>query len=214
MLTSCLCFNRGCAETSCRIGHKIIITGWFVLCGNTNLTLSSSLAKMGLKLKDLPVRLLSRLTSLERWDLSGNGLQEFPKNLELPALRYLDLSDNQMENVTTLESLSNLEEIKMEDNFYITVRTRLCCKQLVYDSAALQCKHKKLNMQIRRVLPIEDFTSSALQVLVFDSLSIFGPLFVESHIVTVWVSPYIWKTCRLFAQDTSRCKWVSIVSKW
>ncbi|XP_028277312.1 leucine-rich repeat and WD repeat-containing protein 1 [Parambassis ranga] len=80
-----------------------------------------NLSKMGLKLQDLPVQLLSRLKSLERWDLSGNGLQEFPKNLELPALRYLDLSDNQMENVTTLESLSNLEEIKMEDNFYITV---------------------------------------------------------------------------------------------
>lgn len=73
----------------------------------------------------MPVRLLSRLQSLERWDLSGNRLQELPKNLELPALRYLDLSDNQMEDVTTLESLRNLEELKMEDNLYITVRTGL-----------------------------------------------------------------------------------------
>uniref|UniRef100_A0A8D3B230 Leucine-rich repeat and WD repeat-containing protein 1 n=1 Tax=Scophthalmus maximus TaxID=52904 RepID=A0A8D3B230_SCOMX len=70
---------------------------------------------------DLPVGLLSCLRSLERWDLSGNLLQEFPKNLELPALRHLDLSDNQMEDVTTLESLSGLEELKMEDNLYITV---------------------------------------------------------------------------------------------
>ncbi|XP_041808402.1 leucine-rich repeat and WD repeat-containing protein 1 [Chelmon rostratus] len=80
-----------------------------------------NLSRLGLKLQDLPVRLLSRLRSLERWDLSGNRLQELPKNLELPALRYLDLSDNQMEDVTTLESLSCLEELKMEDNLYITV---------------------------------------------------------------------------------------------
>ncbi|XP_039634248.1 leucine-rich repeat and WD repeat-containing protein 1 isoform X2 [Perca fluviatilis] len=80
-----------------------------------------NLSRLGLKSQDLPVRLLSRLQYLERWDLSGNRLQELPKNLELPALRYLDLSDNQLEDVTTLESLSNLEELKMEDNLYITV---------------------------------------------------------------------------------------------
>ncbi|XP_040005473.1 leucine-rich repeat and WD repeat-containing protein 1 [Xiphias gladius] len=80
-----------------------------------------NLSKLGLKLQDLPVRLLSCLQSLERWDLSGNRLQEMPRNLRLPSLRYLDLSDNQMEDVTTLESLSSLEELKMEDNLYITV---------------------------------------------------------------------------------------------
>lgn len=84
---------------------------------------SFSLSRLGLLLQDLPVKLLSRLLSLERWDLSGNRLQEFPKNLKLPALHYLDLSDNQIEDVTTLESLSNLEELKLEDNMYITVRT-------------------------------------------------------------------------------------------
>lgn len=94
-----------------------------VLCGNTDLFLFFSLSRLGLKLQDLPVELLSRLQSLERWDLSGNRLQEFPKNLNLPALHYLDLSDNQMEDVTALESLSNLEEVKMEDNLYITVST-------------------------------------------------------------------------------------------
>ncbi|XP_070839492.1 leucine-rich repeat and WD repeat-containing protein 1 [Chaetodon trifascialis] len=80
-----------------------------------------NLSKLGLTPQDLPVWLLSRLQSLERWDLSGNRLHELPKNLELPALRCLDLSDNQMEDVTTLESLSGLEELKMEDNLYITV---------------------------------------------------------------------------------------------
>ncbi|XP_070773998.1 leucine-rich repeat and WD repeat-containing protein 1 [Enoplosus armatus] len=80
-----------------------------------------NLSKLALKHQDLPVRLLSCLQSLERWDLSGNRLQEFPKNLEMPALRCLDLSNNQMEDVTTLESLGSLEELKMEDNLYITV---------------------------------------------------------------------------------------------
>ncbi|KAG7217053.1 hypothetical protein INR49_027592 [Caranx melampygus] len=80
-----------------------------------------NLSKMGLKVQDLPARLLSRLQSLEHWDLSGNRLQELPKNLELPALHHLDLSDNQIEDVTTLESLSSLEELKMENNLYITV---------------------------------------------------------------------------------------------
>lgn len=77
---------------------------------------------MGLKLQDLPVKLLSRLSSLESLDLSRNRLHEFPRNLELPALRCLDLSDNQMEDVTTLEALSGVEELKIEDNLYITVR--------------------------------------------------------------------------------------------
>lgn len=81
---------------------------------------------MRLKLQDLPVKLLSRLQSLEKLDLSGNMLQEFPKNLELPALRFLDLSDNQIEDVITLDSLSNVEELRMDGNLYITVSTSLC----------------------------------------------------------------------------------------
>ncbi|XP_029375327.1 leucine-rich repeat and WD repeat-containing protein 1 [Echeneis naucrates] len=80
-----------------------------------------NLSKMALKVQDLPVKLLSGLHSLQWLDLSGNRLHEFPKNLKLPALRYLDLSDNQMEDVTALESLSSLEELKMEANLYITV---------------------------------------------------------------------------------------------
>ncbi|XP_074527578.1 leucine-rich repeat and WD repeat-containing protein 1 [Halichoeres trimaculatus] len=80
-----------------------------------------NLSKLALKHQDLPVKLLSSLKSLERLDLSGNRLQELPKNLKLPSLRFLDLSDNQMEDVTTLESLRGIEELKMEDNLYITV---------------------------------------------------------------------------------------------
>ncbi|KAM9332813.1 leucine-rich repeat and WD repeat-containing protein 1 [Pholidichthys leucotaenia] len=80
-----------------------------------------SLFNMGLKPQDLPIKLLSRLRSLERLNLSANRLHQFPRNLELPALRYLDLSDNQFDDVTTLESLSSLEELKLEDNLYITV---------------------------------------------------------------------------------------------
>ncbi|XP_068187134.1 leucine-rich repeat and WD repeat-containing protein 1 isoform X2 [Antennarius striatus] len=80
-----------------------------------------NLSKLGLKLQDLPVKLLSRLQSLERLDLSGNCLQDLPKAMVMPALGFLDLSDNQMEDVTTLESLCSLEELKMENNPYITV---------------------------------------------------------------------------------------------
>lgn len=68
------------------------------------------------------MNLLSRLVSLERLNLSGNRLQEFPRDLKLPLLSFLDMSDNQMEDVTTLEALTSLEELKMENNLYVTVR--------------------------------------------------------------------------------------------
>uniref|UniRef100_A0A674N4T4 Leucine-rich repeat and WD repeat-containing protein 1 n=1 Tax=Takifugu rubripes TaxID=31033 RepID=A0A674N4T4_TAKRU len=82
---------------------------------------SLNLSGLNLKLQDLPICLLSRLRSLERWDLSRNQLQELPQNLDLPALQFLDLSDNQLEDITSLESLQHLEELKMEDNLYITI---------------------------------------------------------------------------------------------
>lgn len=72
--------------------------------------------------QDLPVKLLSRLVSLERLNLSGNRLQEFPRDLKLPLLSFLDMSDNQMEDITTLEALTSVEELKMENNLYVTVR--------------------------------------------------------------------------------------------
>lgn len=86
-----------------------------------------SLSGLNLKLQDLPISLLSRLQSLESWDLSRNQLQELPQNLDLPALQFLDLSDNQLEDITSLESLQHLEELKMEDNLYITVRSSSIC---------------------------------------------------------------------------------------
>ncbi|XP_054902679.1 leucine-rich repeat and WD repeat-containing protein 1 isoform X2 [Poeciliopsis prolifica] len=104
-----------------KITEKLLLEKGSPKTNNLEQIKTLNLSKMALELEDLPVKLLSRLRSLERWDLSGNMLQEFPKCLELPALRYLDLSDNQMEDVTTLKSLTALEELKMDGNLYITV---------------------------------------------------------------------------------------------
>jgi len=81
-----------------------------------------SLSRMGLKSKDLSVPLLSKLCSLEQLDLSGNMLQEIPKGLCLPSLKILNCSNNDMEDVTSLEALRNIEELRLEDNLYLTVR--------------------------------------------------------------------------------------------
>ncbi|KAM8899597.1 leucine-rich repeat and WD repeat-containing protein 1 [Spinachia spinachia] len=104
-----------------KITEQLLLEKGSPKCNKLEQIKTLNLSGLGLKPQDLPVRLLSRLRSLERWDLSGNSLQAFPKSLELPALCYLDLSDNQMEDVTTLETLSSLQELKMEDNLYITV---------------------------------------------------------------------------------------------
>uniref|UniRef100_A0A8C8IKZ2 Leucine-rich repeat and WD repeat-containing protein 1 n=1 Tax=Oncorhynchus tshawytscha TaxID=74940 RepID=A0A8C8IKZ2_ONCTS len=77
--------------------------------------------KAGSSSSDLPVPLLSRLRCLEQLDLSGNRLQEMPSGLVLPSLRSLDLTNNEMEDVTTLDTLTTLEDLRMEDNLYITV---------------------------------------------------------------------------------------------
>ncbi|XP_039474538.1 leucine-rich repeat and WD repeat-containing protein 1 [Oreochromis aureus] len=104
-----------------KITEKVLLKKASPKANKLEQIMTLNLSKMRLKLQDLPVKLLSRLQSLEKLDLSGNMLQEFPKNLELPALRFLDLSDNQIEDVTTLDSLSNVEELRMDDNLYITV---------------------------------------------------------------------------------------------
>ncbi|KAG7483785.1 hypothetical protein MATL_G00042080 [Megalops atlanticus] len=80
-----------------------------------------NLSHMGLSNKDLPVSLLSRLCSLEELDLSGNRLQQLPSGLCLPSLRILNCSDNEMEDVTSLESLSALEDLRLDNNIYLTV---------------------------------------------------------------------------------------------
>ncbi|RXN22590.1 leucine-rich repeat and WD repeat-containing 1 [Labeo rohita] len=82
---------------------------------------SLNFSRMGLKSKDLSVPLLSKLCSLEQLDLSGNMLQEIPKGLCLPCLKILNCSNNEMEDVESLEALGNIEELRLEDNFYLTV---------------------------------------------------------------------------------------------
>ncbi|XP_076130420.1 leucine-rich repeat and WD repeat-containing protein 1 [Alosa pseudoharengus] len=80
-----------------------------------------NLSRLGLKDKDLPVHLLSRLTSLEKLDLSGNMLLGMPAGLSLPSLRVLDCSNNDMEDIASLQSLTALEELSLEDNLYLTL---------------------------------------------------------------------------------------------
>lgn len=77
---------------------------------------------MGLKHQDLPVTLFNKLTGLEVLDLSGNMLQKLPAGLSLPRLRVLNLSGNDLEDVQSLDDLKNLEELRLEDNLYLTVR--------------------------------------------------------------------------------------------
>uniref|UniRef100_A0A673VZS0 Leucine-rich repeat and WD repeat-containing protein 1 n=1 Tax=Salmo trutta TaxID=8032 RepID=A0A673VZS0_SALTR len=109
---------------------------------NTNLeqVKALNLSKLGLKSSDLPVPLLSRLHCLEQLDLSGNKLQEMPSGLFLPSLRSLDLTNNEMEDVTTLDTLTTLEDLRMEDNLYITVRIH-CSVCFSINSAFSHCSH-------------------------------------------------------------------------
>ncbi|XP_066551331.1 leucine-rich repeat and WD repeat-containing protein 1 isoform X2 [Amia ocellicauda] len=80
-----------------------------------------NLSKMGLCCADLPVALLSRLRGLTRLNLSGNRLRELPSGLQLPGLRVLDCSHNDLEDVSSLEPLSSLEQLQLDGNLYITV---------------------------------------------------------------------------------------------
>ncbi|XP_043096474.1 leucine-rich repeat and WD repeat-containing protein 1 [Puntigrus tetrazona] len=80
-----------------------------------------NLSRMGLKSEDLPVPLLSKLCSLEQLDLSGNLLQEIPRGLSLPSLKILNCSNNDMEDVVSVEALRSIEELRLEDNLYLTV---------------------------------------------------------------------------------------------
>ncbi|XP_018597602.1 leucine-rich repeat and WD repeat-containing protein 1 [Scleropages formosus] len=89
-----------------------------------------NLSGLGLNCKDLPVPLLSRLRNLEQLNLSGNRLQELPRGLSLPSLRMLDCSNNNMEDVTSLESLHALEELRLQDNVYLTASDN--CKVMFF----------------------------------------------------------------------------------
>lgn len=85
---------------------------------------------MALKDHDLSVALLNKLSALEELDLSRNLLQNLPAGLCLPRLRLLNFSNNNMEEVTSLEVLTGLEELRLEDNFYLTVRPILVASTL------------------------------------------------------------------------------------
>ncbi|KAJ8342923.1 hypothetical protein SKAU_G00328510 [Synaphobranchus kaupii] len=80
-----------------------------------------NLSSLGLNSLDLPVALLSRLSGLEELDLTGNHFQELPQGLSLPSLRVLNCSNNDMEDVTSLAPLTALEELRLDDNIYLTV---------------------------------------------------------------------------------------------
>lgn len=82
---------------------------------------SLNLSRMGLKNQDLSVALLNKLAALEELDLSGNMLQKLPAGLFLPHLRLLNFSSNDMEDVTSLETLTGLQELRLDDNLYLTV---------------------------------------------------------------------------------------------
>lgn len=84
--------------------------------------LLSSLSRMGLKNRDLSVALLNKLSALEELDLSGNALQNLPSGLSLPRLRLLNFSNNDLEDVTPLKALTGLEDLRLDDNLYLTVR--------------------------------------------------------------------------------------------
>ncbi|XP_072550096.1 leucine-rich repeat and WD repeat-containing protein 1 [Salminus brasiliensis] len=104
-----------------KITEKILLEKGLPKTAQLDQIKSLNLSRMGLKSQDLPIPLLSKLSSLEQLDLSGNMLQELPRGLSLPCLKLLDCSNNDMEDVTTLEILTNLEELRLEDNLYLTV---------------------------------------------------------------------------------------------
>ncbi|XP_041096815.1 leucine-rich repeat and WD repeat-containing protein 1 [Polyodon spathula] len=82
---------------------------------------SLNLSDLSLENTDLDSTLLRRLTSLEELDVSGNLLTELPARLPLPALRRLNCTNNQLEEVTSLKQFRMLEELSIEDNLYMTI---------------------------------------------------------------------------------------------
>lgn len=104
-----------------KINETLLLERCTPKTNNLELIKTLNLSKLGFKSQDLPVPLLSRLKCLEQLDLSGNCLQELPAGLCLPSLRSLDLTNNEMEDIATLETLTNLEELKIEENVYITI---------------------------------------------------------------------------------------------
>ncbi|XP_073421729.1 leucine-rich repeat and WD repeat-containing protein 1 isoform X1 [Dendrobates tinctorius] len=88
-----------------------------------------NLSKMQLETKDLDSQLFSQMRNLELLDLSQNNLCDLPGKLNLPKLKVLNFSDNQVEDVTILQQFPSLEEVMYEENLYLTVSDnyKVCC---------------------------------------------------------------------------------------
>ncbi|XP_068126366.1 leucine-rich repeat and WD repeat-containing protein 1 isoform X2 [Hyperolius riggenbachi] len=84
---------------------------------------------MQLETKDIDPVLFSKMVNLEEVDLSGNSLSEIPEKINLPKLKVLNVSDNQIEDVTSLRQFPSLEEVLYEENLYLTVSDnyKVCC---------------------------------------------------------------------------------------
>ncbi|XP_030041722.1 leucine-rich repeat and WD repeat-containing protein 1 [Microcaecilia unicolor] len=80
-----------------------------------------NLSKLHLKSQDLDQELFGQLENLEELDLSDNLINKVPDGLKLPCLRVLNCSNNQLEDVTSLQQFSHLEQLFFEDNLYVTV---------------------------------------------------------------------------------------------
>ncbi|XP_064425107.1 leucine-rich repeat and WD repeat-containing protein 1 isoform X2 [Latimeria chalumnae] len=80
-----------------------------------------NLSKLQLEIKDLDSVLFSQMEKLEELDLSHNRLTVVQKDLGLQNLRVLNLSWNQLEDVSTLKQFQQLTELNYENNLYLTI---------------------------------------------------------------------------------------------
>ncbi|XP_066516628.1 leucine-rich repeat and WD repeat-containing protein 1 [Hoplias malabaricus] len=160
---------------------------------------SLNLSRLGLKSSDLSVSLLSKLSRLEQLDLSGNMLQKLPKKLSLPCLKILDLSNNDLEDVTSLETLSSLEELRLEDNLYLTVNdehklTFLLPNLRMYNgkdisSTAYHIRHVSSEILKKRVIGVWEKDFSLPDPLTAQSLDVVKKKFINAACLQVKYGP-------------------------
>uniref|UniRef100_A0A673GQT8 Leucine-rich repeat and WD repeat-containing protein 1-like n=1 Tax=Sinocyclocheilus rhinocerous TaxID=307959 RepID=A0A673GQT8_9TELE len=158
-----------------------------------------NLSRMGLKGEDLPVPLLSKLCSLEQLDLSGNMLQEIPKGLCLPSLKILNCSNNDMEDVVSLEALRNVEELRLEDNLYLTVNDEhkvifLLPKLRIFNgkdisSTAHHIRHGSTEILRKRVIGVWERSFSLPDPITAQSLAAVEKRFVHAACTQIKYGP-------------------------